>query len=52
MQNVQMERLIGVLADQVQVLSKKSMVNLVDAKSVCKPSVFENDESRFYEWAK
>ena len=47
-----MERFIGVLADQVRVLSERSRVNLVDVKGVGKPSVFQNDESKFYERAK
>ena len=50
MQNVQMKRLIGVLADQVQVLSERSRVTLVGVKDVGKPTFFHYDGSRFYEW--
>ena len=50
--NVQIDRLIGVLTDQVRVLSEWSRVNLVDVKCIGKPSVFQNDESKFYEWVK
>ena len=47
-----MERLIEVLADQVRVLSERTRENLVDIRGVGNPSVFQNDESKFYEWAK
>ena len=49
---MQIERLIGVLTDQVRVLSEWSRVNLIDVKCIGKPSVFQNDESKFYEWVK
>ena len=51
-QNAQMERLIGVLTDQLRVLSARRGVNSVDVKGVGKPSVFQHDESKSCEWAK
>ena len=50
--NVHMKRLIGVLVDQVRVLSETSKVTLVDVKRVGNPSVLRNDASRVHEWDK
>ena len=47
-----MERLIGVLTDQVRVLSERSRVNLVDVQGVGQPHVFQNDASKFFESVK
>ena len=47
-----MERLIAVLADPVRVLCERTRVNLMDVKGVGKPSVFQNDEPKVYEWAR
>ena len=51
-QNLHMVRLLGVLADQVRVLSERPRVTLVYVKGVGKPRVVQNDVSGFYAWAK
>ena len=40
------------LAHEVPVLSERSRVTLVDVKDFGEPTVFQNDDSKFYEWAK
>ena len=45
-----MERLTGVLADQVRMLSEWFLVTLVHIKGVGKLSVFHHDESKFCKW--
>ena len=42
---------MGVLADQVRVLSERSSVTLLDVTGVGKTCVFQNNGSRLYEWA-
>ena len=50
--SMQMERLIGLLTEQVKVLSERSRPSLVDVKGVGKPTVFQNSEAKFHEWAR
>ena len=45
--STQMEGLIGLLTEQVKVLSERSRPSLVDVKGV-----FQNNEARFHEWAR
>ena len=47
-----MTRIMEGLVTQIRALSERSRPALVDVKGIGKPKPFENDESRFHEWAR
>ena len=47
-----LNRLVEVLTEQTRQLGRRDRPQLVDQRSIGKPTIFAGDESRFHEWAK
>ena len=47
-----LNRLVEVLTEQTRQLGRRERPQLVDQRSIGKPTIFAGDESRFHEWAK